>query len=114
MNRPSEQLSADKSLHTALDQPLAPKDILSCLQQCLGGDCCVQTQIDNKKAIKYTCNNKTFILLTKAVTYLGNPHPVFKKRIQLPDWYQYFAQKHSDLDIRFIKINFKTYKKTSI
>ena len=104
MNIRSEQLTADKSLHTALDQPLSSKQILSCLQQCLGADCCVQEQIDDRKVIKYTCNSKTYILLTKAVTYLGNPHPVFKKRIQLPDWYQDFALKHTEFDIRFLGV----------
>ena len=30
-------------------------------------------------------NNKKFSLRVKNVTYLGNPHPIYKKRIQIPD-----------------------------
>ena len=85
MNRPSEQLTADKSLHTAKDQPLTAKQIFNCLEKVLAPGNCVQEKIDGKNVIKYTYGSKTIILLAKAVTYLGNPHPVFKKRIQLPD-----------------------------
>ena len=104
MNQPSEQLTADKSLHTAMDQPLSSKQIFNCLEQVLGEDNCILTKVDGNNVIKYTSNNKVFILLTKAITYLGNPHPIFKKRIQLPDWYQNFAFQHADLDVRFLGI----------
>lgn len=104
MNKPSEQLTADKSLHTAKDQPLTSKEIFNCLEIVLGADNCVRERIEGRTVIKYTFGEKTFILLAKAVTYLGNPHPIFKKRIQLPDWYQDFALQHTDYDIRFLGV----------
>lgn len=36
-------------------------------------------------------NKKPIILLTKAITYLGLPHPIFKKRIQIPLWFKEYS-----------------------
>ena len=54
MNQPSEQLSADKSLHIANDQPLTQRQIFNCLSNCFGADCCGYTSIDDKQVIQYT------------------------------------------------------------
>lgn len=104
MNNKSQQLTADKSLHIAKDQPLSQSDIFGQLKICLGENSCSLAKIDGRNVIEYSANGKTIILLSKAITYLGNPHPPFKKRIQLSDWYQDFALNHSDLDVRFIGV----------
>lgn len=45
--------------------------------------------IDGKPIVEFIDkeNNKHFIL-TKNITYLGHPHPSYKKRIQLPNYYK--------------------------
>lgn len=62
----------------------------------------IESQI---KVEKYGSNNVPYInydgkrvyFLLKNVTYLGNPHPLYKKRIQLSKWYPNFvSQKHKE------------------
>ncbi|MBS3987367.1 MAG: hypothetical protein KGZ38_05345 [Erysipelothrix sp.] len=37
--------------------------------------------------VKCTYNESTFIVFLKNVSYLGTPHPFYKKRIQIPAWF---------------------------
>ena len=56
----------------------------------------------------YTTARKKYILLHRAVSYLGNPHPAFKKRVQLPHWYKELCEdvKKNKLpyDVHFIGV----------
>lgn len=43
------------------------------------------------------------IVLVKTVSYLGNPHPLYKKRIQIPKWWINFCNEYgNDFNIRFV------------
>lgn len=88
MNVDNEQLSADLSLHIAQDQPLRDKAMINAVINTLGADCCKVEEILDKKVIVFSNGNAKTIILPKAVTYLGNPHPIFKKRVQLPSWFK--------------------------
>lgn len=107
-NKDNEQLDYLGNIAIAQDQPLRGNALLNAIIERLGRDSCRFETILGEKVLIYTNKGKDIILLTKAITYLGNPHPVFKKRIQLPDWYQNFCveAKKSGLpyDIRFIGV----------
>ena len=76
----------------------------------LGEKNCSIQEILGHKVFVYSANNKQYILLHRAVSYLGGngQHPIFKKRVQLPFWYKEFCQnaKNGKLqyDIRFIGV----------
>jgi len=91
MNNDNEQLSADLSLHLAQDEPVRGRCMDDAVIRCIGADICGIDIVLGKRVLAVHIENQKIILLTKAVTYLGNPHPLFKKRVQLPTWYKEFA-----------------------
>lgn len=107
-NIESEQIRADLSLDTAKDQVLSKAKQQKELVRFLGKENCKIQKIAGKKVFTYSNNKKTYILLHKAISYLGNPHPIYKKRIQLPSWFNEFCSniKNSKekYDIRFIGV----------
>lgn len=107
-NQPSEQIRSDFGLEIADDQVLSPKKQRDALTYYLGEEQCSIETILEKKVFVYRKNGKKYILLHKAISYLGNPHPIFKKRIQMPGEWQTYCKKAKaidlDYDIRFIGI----------
>lgn len=107
-NRPSEQIRSDFGLEIADDQVLSPKKQREALTYYLGEKQCSIETILGKKVFVYRKNGKKYILLHKAISYLGNPHPIYKKRIQMPGEWQTYCEKvkaiNLDYDIRFIGI----------
>lgn len=102
MNVDSEQLTICKAVVEAQDQPLSTSEQFDILKKTLGP---IEKKFFSGKTIFIFKHGVTDIaLLTRAITYLGNPHPTFKKRIQLPGWYQSFCDKNPDLDVRFLGI----------
>lgn len=84
-HQPSEQIRSDFGLEIADDQVLrTQKQQQKALVYYLGEEKCSTETILGKKVFVYKTNNKKYILLHKAILYLGNPHPIFKKRIQMP------------------------------
>ena len=90
MNSPSEQIRPDLSLDITYDQVLTPKEQCEQLAYFLGEENCSVIELYGKKVFLYRNGNKKIILLHRAISYLGNPHPTFKKRVQLPSWYKEF------------------------
>ncbi|MDE6299949.1 MAG: hypothetical protein K2M10_09945 [Muribaculaceae bacterium] len=109
MNQNSEQITLDKNLIIARDQPLSPKRLRECLIDILGKEKCRVINIPvAKRVVEYTDGGKTYHLLTSACTYLGNPHPIYKKRIQIPKWFKEYVlalrSGRPEVDVRFIGI----------
>lgn len=109
MNADSEQITLDKSLVVAQDQPLSNKELQSCLINTLGKTKCrVLTIPPRKWALEYTDGGKIYHLLVRTCTYLGNPHPIFKKRVQLPLWFNEYTKtirkKYPKIDVRYIGV----------
>ena len=104
MSKIVEQLTSNLSVITDYDQPLRGKALLDVVIGNLGSSECEIIDILDQEVVKFG----NLILLVKAVTYLGNPHALFKKRIQLPDAYQSFCQQiailHPEYDVRFIGV----------
>lgn len=108
MNRDSEQIRPDLSLDVAQDEVLTAKQQKDTLARFWGKDNCKVQNLLGKQVFTYSKGSKHYILLHRAVSYLGNPHPIFKKRVQLPNWYKEYCtsvkKQKLPYDIRFIGI----------
>ena len=109
MNNPSEQITLDKNLVIAHDQPLSDVQLQSCLIDTLGSNNCRVIKVPSRKwVLEFSDGNKIHHLLVRSCTYLGNPHPIFKKRVQLPLWFNEYVREvnslHGDIDIRYIGV----------
>lgn len=107
-NNNNEQIDYLGNITIAQDQPLRGNALINAVIDRLGRDDCHTKIILGKKVLVYSTKGRKIVLLTKAITYLGNPHPIFKKRIQLPDWYQDFCkgvqEQNLPYDIRFLGV----------
>jgi len=95
------------------DNKLSTKEIKTILED-LGFEV---TNSNSKFFVKI--NNKEYIFLIKNITYLGNPHPIYKKRIQLSAGWQHelhnencflfgiYSYKETLLFVNFDKTNYK-------
>ena len=109
MNADSEQITLDKSLVVAQDQPLTDKQLQETLMDALGKNKCRILTIPQRKwVLEYVEEGKVLHLLVRTCTYLGNPHPIFKKRVQLPLWFNEYAnkinQQNPKVDVRYIGV----------
>jgi len=108
MNHDNEQLDFLGNVVVAQDQPLRGNALFAAVIDRLGDDDCHIETIFGKKVLVYIHNSIKTILLVKAISYLGNPHPIYKKRIQLSDWFQDFCitseREGKDYDIRFLGV----------
>lgn len=109
MNVDSEQITLDKNLVIAQDQPLSDSQLQQCLTSVLGiGNSRIVRIPPRKWVFEYMEDGKTIHLLVRTCTYLGNPHPIFKKRVQLPLWFNEYTNlmhtERPDVDIRYIGV----------
>lgn len=109
MNVDSEQITLDKSLVVAQDQPLSDKQLQKCLINTLGKNKCrILTIPPRKWVLEYIDGDKIYHLLVRTCTYLGNHHPIFKKRVQLPLWFNEYTnsinKQNPEVDVRYIGI----------
>lgn len=109
MNVDSEQITLDKHLIIAQDQPLSDKQLQECLISTLGKQKCRIIRVPARKwVLEYVDNGKVYHLLARGCTYLGNPHPIYKKRVQLPAWFNEYVhvtnRQNPDIDIRYIGV----------
>lgn len=100
MNVDSEQITLDKNILIAQDQPLSPREMMSCLIEDLGEENCKIINFGKSKLVlEYKEGSKRYHLLVRSCTYLGNPHPIFKKRVQFPLWFNEYCRKMQDTDV---------------
>lgn len=109
MNVDSEQITLDKSLIVAQDQPLSEKQLQFCLINTLGKDKCRIITVPKRKwVLEYNNDGIIYHLLVRACTYLGNPHPIFKKRVQLPRWFNEYTRtikkNNPEIDVRYLGV----------
>lgn len=109
MNVDSEQITLDKNLIIAQDQPLSDRQLQECLISTLGKLKCRIIKVPARKwVLEYIDNGNVYHLLVRVCTYLGNPHPIYKKRVQLPAWFNEYTYSTNaqdpDIDIRYIGV----------
>lgn len=109
MNVDSEQITLDKNLVVSQDQPLSDKLLQEYLIDALGNNKCKILKVPPRKwVLEFVDCDKVYHLLVRTCTYLGNPHPIFKKRVQLPLWFNEYTlatnKKDPNIDIRYIGV----------
>ena len=106
MNQRNEQVDGALNVILDNDQPLRGTCLYRTVCDILGSDSSIEDYENSKSYIKFNSGEKKPIaLLVKSITYLGNPHPIFKKRIQIPFWWIEFFRTYNEVyDIRFIGV----------
>ena len=121
MNEESEQIDARLNVSLGADQPLSPRQldesVLKALSFCKDGRTSlarVDFRMPGKglKQARFVAHDSNALgqhaFLTAAVTFLGGNgnHPLFKKRIQLKDWYKpaYYRLKASGFSVHFLGV----------
>lgn len=102
-SKKSEQITPSLSVVYDYDQKLTKgSEFESAFKGALGNIEVVK--YGNHRVYKYTHNDHNTYFLTGAITWLSNPHPLFKKRLQLKKWYrdvydEYNFKENSDVRI---------------
>lgn len=95
----SEQIMPNLSIVYDYDEPLTQKDILQVFNKALNTNCEFLNykigEKDRKIVYEYKHDNVIDYFLVGSITYLSKPHPLFKKRFQLKEWYKNFYQEYS-------------------
>lgn len=109
MNADSEQLTLDENLVIAQDQPLSDKQLQESIISTLGEDKCQALSVAPRRwVLEYKDGGRVYHLLPRSCTYLGNPHPLYKKRIQLPMWFNEYVlsikKSNPNIDVRYIGV----------
>lgn len=101
-----EQIDPCLNIVVDYDQPLRNSDLYNKVCSILGEGCSIKTFKNSCKYIEYkTTKSKPVALLLKAITYLGYPHLIYKKRIQIPSWWKIFYDTYSSVyDVRFVGV----------
>lgn len=102
----SEQITPSLSVVYDYDQKLTrASEFESAFKEALGNIEVIK--YENHRIYKYTHNNHDTYFLTGAITWLSNPHPLFKKRLQLKKWYKEAYDKFNfrqNSDVRIVGI----------
>ena len=101
-----EQVNSDGDIVYDVDQTLSSLEIRHLLKEIFGSSIFA----DGKQ---YLIHGKVGILACN-VTYLGNPHPIYKKRIQLKRYYLEYLNKNKKQGIITIYLGIYTYKTTTL
>lgn len=98
-SKKSQQITADMKVVYDYDQPIKNRsEILKIYEKIFGWENCGIEKYENKNIYFYKNNNIKHYFLTASVTWLSNPHPSFKKRLQLKTWYKDFYRENKDKD----------------
>ena len=105
-NSKSEQITLDRKLVFKHDIRLTRTETKNIYQEIFGDEYQEIILLD-RKIHSVKDGEKQYILLTSQISYLGNPHPTYKKRVQLKSWFKDvydFCKKDPKYDIRLIGI----------
>lgn len=101
-----EQMLNDGKLENGLDNSLFPSQLNELLKKDL------PYQIKKEKN-QHTIQNK-IALLVKNVTYLGNPHPLYKKRIQMSTYYPQYIRDNEMNGMKTLIVGVYSYTEETI
>ena len=102
-----EQIDAAQNICLDQDQCLTLKQKIHLLETVLGKNLRLEKLGRGFVPVYYSVTGKRIILLTKCVTYLGHPHPISKKRIQIPPQFKeiaLFYQNKPSYEVKYIGI----------
>ena len=101
-----EQINKSGNIVIDYDQTLTAKDIRNLIFDLFNS----KARVEGKQFILY----EKIGILACNVTYLGNPHPEYKKRIQLKSYYLDYLAKNSSRNIKTLYLGIYTYNKTRL
>ena len=101
-----EQVNRSGNIVVDYDQTLTTKEI----KKLLFGMFKQTIKQDGKQFVLYD----KIALLACNVTYLGNPHPIYKKRIQLKSYYLDYLAKNSANNIKTLYLGIYSYNRTRL
>jgi hypothetical protein len=104
--RKVEQVTKDNQIVEDFDQKLTPSEI-GAVMSSLFGDAVTK---DRKQFVV----GKKVAILASNVTYLGYPHPIFTKRIQLKDYYPAYFAEDIQKGLHVIYLGIYTYQGTRL
>lgn len=104
-----EQVNADGDIVMDHDIRLTVNEIYERIESHFPG-----IHKDANKVICGSCHDTKYMIRVKNITYLGHPHPHFKKRIQIPGDLQDFYQYAKDHDAIPILLGIYTYEKVQV
>lgn len=102
-----EQIDAAHNIVEDYDQMLTPAEKLHLLGEVLGDGLALAGIAGRRMPVYTPTAGKPQVLFVKNITYLGTPHPLYKKRIQLSAWYKPLALsllEGGEYDVRYIGI----------
>lgn len=104
----SEQLKPDLSVVEDFEQTLTKKEQIDLFTEILGEKHIIYKSIESKQvnALEYHNNGKNQLIVFKTISYLGHPHPLHKKRIQMSMQHEIALNQlhHTYDDIRIIGV----------
>lgn len=93
----SEQINSCMQMVLDYDQPLTTiNEKLKVLRKALREEISVIKFQKTKNVFVYEENGIKHYIIAATLTYLSKPHPLFKKRMQLQNWYKDFYNEHKD------------------
>ena len=99
-----EQIDSSKGVIVDYGETLSNNEIIE-----IASD--VFTNVELREGHLYgRYNNEDFCLYFKNVSYLGNPHPIYKKRIQIPKTFIELYDKNAYKNIKTLLIGIYKYK----
>ena len=102
----TEQVLRNGNIVVDYDQILTTKEIKKLLYELFNPE----IKEDGKQYVLYD----KIALLACNVTYLGNPHPIYKKRVQLKSYYLDYLSKNSANNLRTLYLGIYTYNQTRL
>lgn len=103
--RKSEQITSSLSICLDYDDKLKKmEEFESAFGEALGDIEIIKYGRERIHPIKYSHNNHDIYFLTAAITWLSEPHPLFKKRMQLKPWFKDFYEEYSNKENSDVKI----------
>ena len=101
----AEQLTPDgRVIHARCQKIVGINNQMNILKKYIPEENLSFEMISGRKYIVFKIGNIEKVILCASVTYLGNPHPIFKKRIQIPRAWKEFCQANSTRDVIFLGI----------
>lgn len=102
----TEQVLRNGNIVVDYDQTLTRKEIKELLYKLFD-------PVIKKDEKQYVLYDK-IALLSCNVTYLGNPHPIYKKRIQLKTYYLDYLSKNSLKNLKTLYVGIYSYNRTRL
>ena len=106
MSKQTDQILENGAIVEGCDQIITRKSIYESFVDIFKTDC-------RKDRNQYVLYGKIGVLAAN-VTYLGNPHPINKKRMQLKKYYQDYVKENKNKNLFTIFVGIYTYEKTRL